>query len=187
MELLRLDMLPMEVLQAISDILHLSCAPSVARFSFVIRQCRRAASPALFRSLRIHATSPGRLADDVERWTSTLLANDSFRYIRQIVIWGDIYHDWNRQAHQQVPDANGKQSAPFDYEKSWLLLAHFLDRTRGLKDLLFECGTLFPSCLLAVLPKPNLSPCRLHISDFILDSLEQDLSNGFTEPLELNS
>jgi hypothetical protein len=179
-----LDLLPLEVLQNISNVLDTCHKLSVANLSLVNKQCRRAASCALFQRLSIHAESPETLASTVERWTSTLQANDGFRHVRQFRAWGDIYADWKRHSHEQEPDADGRVRPPFEYEEVWLPLAKLIEKIPGLKFMRFQCHGTFPVCLFAVLAKTS---CRLHFSDFRLGSLTQDLPINASEPLELSA
>jgi hypothetical protein len=186
MSLLLLDMLPMELLQLIGNMLHDDHKPSIASFSLVNRQCRRAASPALFRRLSIRIQSPERLATDMERWTTTLEVNDGFKHVRELVARGSIYNDWERQLRKQDPGPKSARSGSFDYEQAWLPLARFVERTSGLKDLFYWGSTPFPICLLRVLPQDTCSLCRLHLGNFCLRSLKEKVLKDIAEPLELS-
>jgi hypothetical protein len=181
-----LDMLPMELLQLIGNMLHDDHKPSVASFSLVNRQCRRAASPMLFRRLNISVRSPEHLATDMQRWTTTLEVNDGFKHVRELVVWGSIYNDWERKLRKPDRGPNSLRSASFDYEKAWLPLARFVGKMPGLKDFFYRCGTPFPSCLLGILPQDTISLCRLHLDNFDLRSLKKRGLNGIAEPLELS-
>jgi hypothetical protein len=187
MSLLLLDMLPMELLQLIGNMLNDDHRPSVTSFSLVNRQCRRAVGQVLFRRVRIDVKSPEGLATEVERWSTILVVNDGFRHVRKVDILGDMYEDWKkRHRRAESPEHDGSQCADFQYEDSWLPLSSFIDRMPALKDLYYRCGTEFPCCLLAVLTKDTISPCRLHLTNFGLKSLRRRGSEDITGPLALS-
>jgi hypothetical protein len=187
MTLPQLDLLPMEVLQAISNTLDTTHRPSVITFSVLNRQCRRAATPALFRTIRISISGPEALASAIARWTFVLHTNYSFRQVQQLFVSGDIYSDWKQigQASDHYPSLG--TSAPFEYATAWLPLAAFIEKLSGLKDLHFDCDGDFPPCLLASLG--NSAPmCRLHIKNFSLQSLRRDSTDEvLTKLLELHA
>lgn len=178
-----LEELPMEMLQSITNILDVSHRRSVASFSLVNRRCRLAATCALFRTLSIRIESPGSLAKAVERWTATLQPSDSFRHVRILKVQGDIYADWERQSHDQAPDEEGTVKPPFKYDDAWPPLVRFMETLPSLKDMHFQCHGSLPSALLPVLSGKHLS-CRLHLSNFSLDSLRVHLPKGNTSLIE---
>ncbi|KAI5369191.1 putative leucine-rich repeat domain superfamily [Septoria linicola] len=180
-----LDALPIEVLQALCEELGASHSPSVAQLALVNRQCRRAAACVLFRRITLDIESPEKLAVDIQQWTSTLGTNDSFRHVRALVIRGNIWQEWRRNAHKQTPDSAGKRLPPFVYEDSWLPLAAFIEKLAGLKDIESGCESGFPSCLLSALHSDKLSACRLHIGHFRLSGLIREPTGATSEPLEL--
>jgi hypothetical protein len=185
MALPRLDVLPGELLLAISYTLDTSHKQSVANFSLVNKACRSAAAPALFRLLTIRVETPRRLADDVQRWTHVLLANDSFKSVRQLAISGDVYRHLRSYTNEHKSHDNSSQAESFLSEKPWLPLAHLIEKLPGLKDLYFHCHTTLPPCILR--PLFSISVCRLHITDFSLEGLQQPSSSDLTEPLELSA
>lgn len=144
MALIRLDVLPIENLMAISDILDVSHTPSVASFSLVNQQCRRAAAAVLFRTVNISVEGPKQLASEVDRWSSILLGNYSFRHIRIVRISDDIDRGWH---------ADGSPSVSFDSEMSWTPVARLIENMPGLRHLYFDCDDYLPACLLEVLAK----------------------------------
>lgn len=153
--------------------------------SRVNRQCRRAAAFAQFRRVRFVVESPEKLVEDTERWTSILLANDGFRNVQKLTIQGDIYRSWRAHAHEQKPDADGRRLALFQYEDSFTPLARLLEQLPALKDLIYECESSFPSCLLLALHSEKLSACRLHVRNIKLRSLLRSTSDAVIEALEL--
>lgn len=185
MPLLQLDMLPMEVLQAISQFLDASHKPSVASVSLVNRTCRRAAAPALFRELHVRKSSPQQLVDDTERWYQILLANDSLRYVRKVVILSNTYRHLRLRTHGTATDAITGKFEAFVNEKPWLPLATLIEKFTGLRDVHFSCNTTIASCLLDSLRRANLSTCRLHVTDFRLRGLQRPLSIELPQPLSL--
>jgi hypothetical protein len=185
MALPQLDVLPSELLRAISHTLDTSHKQSVANFSLVNKACRSAAAPALFRLLTIRVETPRRLADDVQRWTHILLANDSFKRVRQLAISGDVYRHLRSYTNEHESHDNSSQAESFHSEKPWLPLAHLIEKFSGLKDLYFHCNTTLPPCILR--PLLSTSVCRLHITDFRLEGLRQPSSSDLTEPLELSA
>ena len=174
MAFIRLDMLPIETLLAIGDILESLHKPSVASFSLVSRQCRRAAASVLFRTVNVIVEGPEQLASEVDRWTSILLANDSLRHIRAIRISGDINRDW---------DADDSPSACFNSKAAWMPVARLIEKMPGLRHLHFCCDDYLPVCLLEELTKDTLSSCRIHWTGFRLSSLKQSHSLDLTKPV----
>lgn len=180
-----LDTLPIEVLHGICDELQASHPSSVAQLALVNRQCRRAATFALFRRITLKVESPEKLAADIQQWTLSLRRNDSFRHVRALAVRGNIWQEWRRHAHKQIPDSAGRRLPPFFYEGSWQPLAHFMERLSGLKDIEFACESIFPSCLLSVLHSSNLPDCRLHIGHLHLSGLVRTTGEADRDPLGL--
>jgi hypothetical protein len=186
MALPRLDLLPMEVLQAISNTLDTTHRPSVFTFSLLNHQCRRAATLVLFRRIEISVSGPEVLTSTVARWTSVLQTNFSIGQVQQLVVSGDMYSDWKKIGRARDRRPLGT-SAPFEYATAWLPLAAFIEKLSGLKDLHFNCDGDFPHCLLVALDN-GPSACRLHIKNFRLQSLRRDASDeALTKPLELHA
>lgn len=184
MALLRLDMLPMEVLQDISHALDASHKPSMASLALVNRTLHRAATPAVFRELVVHVTTPQRLAEDVERWDQILQANDSLLYVRNIVVTGDTHRHLSLRRNENGSDTAASRPESFLADETWVPLAKLVEKLSGLRDMHFHSGT-FPSCLLASFRMGNLSACRLHLPNFRLRSLRFQRSNQVPEPLVL--
>jgi len=176
-------MLPMEVLQSITDVLSVSHRRSVANFSLVNRRCRLAATFALFRTLSIRIENPESLVKAIEQWTATLKLSDSFRHVRTLKVRGDVYADWQRRSQDRASDEEGAFKPPFKYEDAWLPLVRFMETLPSLKDMHFQCHGSLPSALLPVLLGKHRS-CRLHLSNFSLDSLRLRLPKGSTTLIE---
>ncbi|KAH5317857.1 hypothetical protein HBI12_119190 [Parastagonospora nodorum] len=178
-----LEKLPMEVLQSITNILDASHRRSVASFSLVNRRCRLAATCALFRTLSIRIENLESLAAAIEQWTATLQPSDSFRHVRTLKVRGDVYADWESHSRDQAPDKEVAVTPPFKYEDAWLPLVRFMEVLPSLKDMHFQCHGSLPSALLPVLSYKHRS-CRLHLSNFSLDSLRVRLPKGCTSLIE---
>jgi len=176
-----LEALPVALLESICAIVEGIHRPSLYALSLVCKPCRCVASPLLFRSLHLDVRHTQQLCDDVEALSRGLQVFDSFGYVRNLHLTGEL--------HLSDLDNAGSIEGPSQYlqqgeetSQAWALVARFLERLSTLEDLFFKSSAPLPPVLLAALH----GNCRLHLHDFCPHGFLLGSLNDTSEPTRLD-
>lgn len=186
-----LDGLPPEILQNIVQYLDEVYPPSVQAFACVNTALYSAATPLLFRTIRIPVSHRLDFSQEilkcVEKYNRHLQHAASFRHVRRLVIDDDYTRcsisatERGRGSHRtfdgyldqiersklmadRLPPGSVNET-----NDAWKPLADLIKQLSSLTDLLYSCASQFPPCLLETL-HASLPQCRLHLNTFKLRS-----------------
>lgn len=193
-----LDGLPPEILHNIAQHIDEAYPPSVQAFSCVNTALYYASTPLLFRTIQITISCrddcPQDVLKGVQKYARQLQHAAAFRQVRRLVIDGD-YTRYSISAIERGRDG------PFDgyldqfgcselmadklppesvheTNEAWKPLADLIKRLPSLTDLLYNCASQFPPCLLETL-HTYLPQCRLHLNTFRLRSFSSPQINSY--------
>lgn len=186
-----LDGLPPEILQKIVQHLDEAYPPSVQAFSCVNTALYSAATPLLFRTIRISVSCRDDFPQDIlkyaQKYTRQLQHAANFRHVRRLVIDDDYTRfsisakERGRGGHctfdgyldqfgcSELMADNLPPESVNETNDPWRPLADLIKQLPSLTDLLYSCASQFPPCLLETL-HASLPQCRLHLNTFKLRS-----------------
>ncbi|KAK2837017.1 hypothetical protein FQN49_006492 [Arthroderma sp. PD_2] len=200
-----LERLPLEALQQICDHVASGYKPSVYDFALVCKRWSLASNKVRFQRVRLIVESRAKLSEDLDRWNTVLGSTSSLRCVRRLEIQGELPALSDEgMVTRRAPERPGNSLADIDdaldslqhttyvgfpmppenteeEDKDWTPVARFLIQLQALQDLVYNCKSRFPPCLLEALHK-HLPVCRLHLHSFGLLSLIQST----TRPQDLD-
>ncbi|KAK3375703.1 hypothetical protein B0T24DRAFT_718243 [Lasiosphaeria ovina] len=175
-----LGKLPTEILLRIVNNVARDDPPSLVALALVNKRCYSVASTALFRTVGFNISHPARLARHVQQCEDLLQRRGAFGHVRRIDIAGwDRMELWQEgdgpRAYEGIRFPNDNESIKwaYDMDYAWLPLARLIRRLPALADLVYQCPSQFPPCLLQALHEKDALRCRLHHRTFLLRSLNE--------------
>lgn len=159
----RLQELPLELLTFICEAVNDAYQPSVISFALTSKQFSRAAGAVRFSRIRLKGEGPQQLLDDLARFDDTLTRNNAFPRVRDLqVIWQPTFRLFNETTSSEETEL---------WKVAWRELASLIQNLPGLTDLTYDSEMPFPTILLPILHADSRSVCRLHVTQFCLESL----------------
>ncbi|KAI1423697.1 hypothetical protein F5Y12DRAFT_756309 [Xylaria sp. FL1777] len=173
---------------------------SLHAFSLSSKSCCSIAAPQRFSQIRLTVWGPSRLTTCLRFWEEVLGVDNRYRFVRRLKISGlmleddggayprEIFgprgDDWDTDLegyfdmHEFCRPSvkiygrryGGKKRAVLDEARTWTPLAFFISQMSGLKDFIWDMHKTLPPCILSVI---HVAACRLHIHNFVIDSLIQ--------------
>jgi len=189
-----LESLPLLALERICEYLddNFDRRQSLWAFSLASRSCCAIAATHRFCQVTLEIGGENGLESLERQWTAILDPDARYRHVRRLKIScaaekvdsrSDYVEDmdWHTQHYFDVddfcrpsaavlpPPATGEiHLQAVSYPEDWSILARFLGRLTGLKDLVWSSGSRIPPSVLAAVHSRG---CRLHMHRFRLSSL----------------
>lgn len=182
-----LSTLPLEVQCQIAGWVESVHRPSLCAFSLTSKACHAASTSVIFRDINITVDHPEALHHKIERISQVLSRTDSSHHVRRINIKGALQlsvaetdkdnrkswweddgldeilddEEWIDYSGRHIVYNEGVIEQASDEDLAWVPVANLLSTIPYLADLIYDCKSQFPPCLLETLQKTH-PHCRLH-------------------------
>jgi hypothetical protein len=186
--------LPLEIQHQIASNVETSHRPSIYAFSLTNKACHAASTPVIFRDITITVDDPEGLRHTSAAITHALSRTDSSHHVRRISIkgalrpsaappdrreddhrsWWESYgldeilsgdHEREDYSGRYVIYGSGVIEPGSTEDLAWYPVVNLLETIPHLQDVVYDCKTQFPPCLLAALHTRH-PHCRLHHLSF---------------------
>jgi hypothetical protein len=149
----------------------------IAAISLTSKYCHESAARERLQRINFELTTPSKLEKDIAKRENCMQHGNQHKFVRHMHVTGDFEQKddvpLTRSGEQQALPLEqnlNKDGDATTLHQAWQLLAHFVAKCQGLRDLVWESFDQIPYCVLHELHH-HLPRTRLHVRNYHLRSM----------------